>query len=72
MQMLIHHFNNRSFLIENLVKMIVKSFNTGDNIKEWTGIDFVSSAKDWTIKVEGDCCKVICGTQTTLIGYGID
>ena len=40
-----------------------------DNIKEWTGMDFASSARD---KVERDCCKFSCGSPTTFEGYGIE
>ena len=45
-----------------------------DNVKEWTGMDSVSStrsAENSTI-CKRNCCKVICGAQTTLHSQWID
>ena len=47
-----------------------------DNIKEWTGMDFASSARAAENRtrclMERDCCEFICGAPTTFQGYGIE
>ena len=35
-----------------------------DNIKEWTGMDFVSSS---TAAENRDCCEIICDAPTTVM-----
>ena len=36
----------------------------GNNIKEWTGMDFA--------KMVRDCCELICGAPTNFQGYVIE